>query len=124
MRILVCGSRDWTDSNTIYQKLSRYPDNTIVIHGACRGADRLAGTAAKCLGMPIMEFPADWQKYGKSAGPIRNQQMLDEGKPDLVIACHDDLENSKGTKDMVARALKAKLPIIYATSTNRSESTS
>lgn len=124
MRILVCGSRDWTDSNTIYQKLSRYPDNTIIIHGAARGADRLAGAAAKCLGMPVVEFPADWDRYGRAAGPIRNQQMLDEGKPDLVIACSDDLENSKGTKDMVTRSLKAKLPVIYLTSTSKSESTS
>lgn len=62
-----------------------------------------------------LPFPAKWKEFGRAAGPIRNQQMLDEGKPELVLAFHDDLENSKGTKDMVGRAMKADLPVILYT---------
>lgn len=52
-------------------------------------------------------YPALWNKYGKSAGPIRNQQMLD-----IVYAFTYDLENSRGTRDMVLRARKTKIPVI------------
>jgi len=53
-----------------------------------------------------MSFPADWKSYGKGAGPIRNQLMLDEGKPDLVLAFHNDISSSRGTADMIRRAKK------------------
>lgn len=56
-------------------------------------------------------YPADWEKHGKAAGPIRNQQMLTEGKPDIVVAFSDNLSNSKGTADMCRRAHKAGLPV-------------
>ena len=61
--------------------------------------------------MRVLAFPADWDKYHKAAGHIRNQQMLTEGKPTLVLAFHHDLARSKGTKDMVRRALKAGLAV-------------
>jgi hypothetical protein len=58
-----------------------------------------------------MEYPAQWHKYGRAAGPIRNQQMLAEGKPDLVLAFHDDIDGSRGTKDMVNRARRAGVKV-------------
>ncbi len=76
----------------------------------CRGADFLAVKAARACGIPYVEFPAEWERFGKSAGPIRNQKMLDEGKPDLVIAFHEDLEKSRGTKDMISRAFRKGIP--------------
>jgi hypothetical protein len=63
----------------------------------------MAGMAAKVLGFPIWEFPADWDTHGRSAGPLRNRKMLDT-KPDLVIAFHGNLNASKGTKNMVHQA--------------------
>lgn len=107
-RVLVCGSRDWTDKFVISYLLIFYDS---VIHGGCRGADQLAGEAAAELGIPVQVFPAAWDKYGKAAGPIRNQQMLDEGKPTKVVAFHDDLENSKGTMDMIRRAHRAGISV-------------
>jgi hypothetical protein len=106
MVVLVCGSRDYTDYGKIYDYLKNI-DASLVIAGGCRGADTLAVRAAKACGYPFWEFPADWQRFGKAAGPIRNQSMLDEGQPDLVIAFHKHLEQSKGTKDLITRA-KAK----------------
>lgn len=59
-------------------------------------------------GISAEGFPADWRKYGKSAGPLRNQQMIDEGKPDLVVA----FPGGTGTADMVRRAKAAGIRVI------------
>lgn len=110
MRLLVCGDRNWTDKIAIRREISRIkPD--VVIHGGCRGADMIANDIAKNMGIPHQCFRADWVKYGLRAGPIRNTQMIKEGKPDLVIAFHSNIENSKGTKDMVNKAKQHKTPV-------------
>ncbi|KKN05312.1 hypothetical protein LCGC14_1088550 [marine sediment metagenome] len=108
MRILVCGSRIWKDREGIKVNLASYAaHDPVVIHGGARGADTIAGEVAKELGFEVEVFPADWNKHGKTAGFIRNQQMLDEGKPDRLLAFH--LNNSRGTQDMIDRAQKAGL---------------
>lgn len=112
MRLLICGDRNWSDSDLIYEqflKLVKLPD--VVIEGEARGADALGRNCALALKIPVSPYPALWDVYGKGAGPIRNQQMLDEGKPTHVWAFHDDIENSKGTKDMVTRARAAGLVV-------------
>jgi hypothetical protein len=111
MRVLVCGDRNWFEYNTILQTLSALGGTHTLIHGAARGADTMASLAATQLRWETKPFPAQWDLYGKGAGPIRNQQMLDEGKPDKVIAFHHDIKNSKGTADMVRRAKKAGIPV-------------
>lgn len=114
MRILVCGDRNWTDEATILRRLEEYRPiarEVVVIHGAARGADTLGRAIAEGLGYRILGFPANWRRYGRAAGPIRNQQMLDEGRPDLVLAFHNDIQNSRGTRDMVARARLAGIPV-------------
>lgn len=123
MKILVCGDRNWTDREKIIQQLrilrevskvlgaewrTRYPMR--IIHGAARGADRIAGEEGKKLGFEVIEYPADWS-IGRAAGVIRNQVMLDDGKPDFVLAFHSNIEESKGTKDMVRRARQALIPV-------------
>lgn len=121
MRVLICGSRTWTDKKAVGVVLSGLVVEgsgcLTVIHGGARGADTLAAESAAWVicddfDLPeIVAFPADWTTHGKAAGPIRNQQMLDEGKPDVVWAFTDDLAASKGTADMVRRARKAGLPV-------------
>ena len=112
MRILICGDRDWKLFGPIMRELrARRKDVTVVIHGCARGADTVAGKVAYSLGIKVERYPADWTKYGKGAGPIRNQQMLDDGKPDLVLAFHEDIASSKGTADMVRRAKEAGIPV-------------
>jgi hypothetical protein len=112
MRVLVCGDRNWTDEAAIARVLFNLPADTVLIHGAARGADSIAGRVGERLGFEVLKFPADWEKFGRAAGPIRNQQMLDEGKPDLVIAFHPNLAASKGTKDMVKKARKHGIKVI------------
>ena len=111
-RILICGDRDYKDWLKVQDYLKTIPRTAIIIHGGAKGADSLAGNLATSLKMKIIKFPADWNKYGKAAGVLRNQQMLDEGHPDLVVYFHKDIENSKGTKDMVTRAIDNKIKTI------------
>lgn len=113
MTLLVCGGREWVDRDLIRSVLTaavRGWGVVRVVHGDCRGADRIAGEVAGELGLPVRRIPADWKRYGKRAGPIRNQLMLDECSPDAVIGFHADLANSSGTKDMVRRAENKGLP--------------
>lgn len=100
MKILVCGGRDFTNVHLLHKTLDHllkeYKFDTI-IEGDARGADRMAGRWADENHLEHLIFPAQWQKFGNRAGPIRNLQMLDEGKPDLVIA----FPGGKGTAHMV-----------------------
>lgn len=111
MRLLVCGSRHWTDGDLILRELSALQGVEVVIEGEAPGADTLARRAAEQLGIPVLPFPADWDRYGRGAGPRRNQQMLDDGHPDLVLAFSEDLNSSRGTADMCARARRAGAPV-------------
>jgi hypothetical protein len=104
LTILGCGDREWTQYEPVQKELLNYlGKNVLVVHGDARGADTIVGEVASQLDFDVLAIPADWQTYGRSAGPIRNQVMLDQ-QPDIVLAFHDDIENSKGTKDMVKRA--------------------
>jgi hypothetical protein len=107
-RVLVCGSRNWTNQKFIYEKLQEYARHTI-IEGGAEGADLIAKDCARLLELYCEEYPADWHKYGRAAGCIRNQQMLVEGKPDLVMAFF--MPGSKGTTDMVRRAIEVGIPV-------------
>ena len=112
--ILICGSRGLTSGAAIRAALEAEPPELVarVLHGACRGADVLASAAAEALGLEAVAVPADWSRYGRSAGPKRNAAMLEMLVPgDEVWAFHPDIENSRGTKDMVARARQAGYPV-------------
>lgn len=114
-RILVCGSRDYDNYPKIYNTLKSYMTlssldsmyKVVVIEGECKGADLLAKKAALKLGYDVLAYPAEWDKYGKAAGPIRNAQMLTEGKPDLVLVFHPNISKSKGTLNMINLTKKA-----------------
>lgn len=110
MRVLVCGDRHWTDTEFIYNTLDRlalevYID--CIIEGDAIGVDRIAGFWARSHSIDNFKYPADWNNWGKRAGPIRNYEMLLKGNPDLVVSFHDDLRNSRGTKHMMEIAEKA-----------------
>lgn len=106
MRVLVCGGRDFSDYDLVERTLAPMwkPHETVLIHGDAPGADRLAESWLRrqfpVLDHEIERYPADWSSHGRAAGPIRNQQMIDIGKPDLVIA----FPGGRGTADMVRRA--------------------
>lgn len=110
-RALVCGGRKFKSPmllDRVLSKLHAKRHFSLVIHGAASGADTLAGLWAKANGIPVLSFPADWTRYSNRAGPLRNQQMIDEGKPDLVVAFRGNV----GTSDMIRRAKRARIEII------------
>ncbi len=115
MRVLVTGGREYWDYQKILNALVEFGGKDaieVVIHGDARGADTLAKKAAKALGIPHLPFPIpkeDWKIHGKFAGSMRNQKMIDEGNPDLVLAFPDP--NSRGTWDMVYRAKANGIPV-------------
>lgn len=110
-RVLVCGGRNFSDWALLKSQLdaeNKKHQFSILIHGGAPGADTLAKTWAAISGIPELQFLALWQTNGRAAGPIRNQQMIDEGKPELVIA----FPGGRGTADMVKRAVQHQITVI------------
>lgn len=107
---LVTGDRDWTNIEIIADEMSSWASDTILIHGDARGADRIARACAETFGMEHRAYPYI-SVLGFAGGPARNRQMLREN-PDVVeiVAFHDDILNSKGTKDMLKVGRDAGIP--------------
>ena len=109
-KALVCGGRDYADSARVFRVLDAAAERLgvdFIIQGGARGADYLAWQWADVRGVKVGTFNADWKAHGKQAGSIRNQQMLDEGRPDLVLA----FPGGVGTNDMIRRAEASGLPV-------------
>jgi hypothetical protein len=110
MRLLVCGSRHYDDRDYLYScldELAAVLKISCIIEGEAPGADLMSREWAESRGVPFDPYPADWKAHGRAAGPIRNRQMLAEGKPDLVVAF--PLSSSRGTRDMIEVARSAEV---------------
>ncbi len=116
MRVLVCGGRDYHDldhvHNTLCELDAKRGPISCVIHGAT-GADTEGMIWAQMMAsssrtIKHAPFVADWRTFGRAAGPMRNQRMLTDGKPDLVVA----FPGGKGTADMVRRAKQAGVEVM------------
>lgn len=111
VRVVFCGGRRYADAgrvSAVMERLAReHRGRIVIIQGGANGADRLAAQAAMELGLTCETWPADWTRYGRGAGPIRNQAMLDSGA-DLVVA----FPGGRGTADMVKRARAAGVPVV------------
>lgn len=118
-RVLVCGSRDFSDRKVIRAFLRElsvrerfHPGERItIVHGAARGVDRWAGEDAAALGFDVEAHPADWKAHGKRAGLIRNAHMLSLGCT-RVVAFWDG--KSRGTQHMIriAREANARVTVV------------
>jgi len=109
LRVLVCGGRKFSDYEQMDEILDRV-NPSVLIQGGATGADSLAHDWAKrrlSEDNRITE-KADWNKYGKSAGFLRNQKMIDDHHPDLVIA----FDGGNGTAHMIRTAKKAKIRLL------------
>jgi YspA, cpYpsA-related SLOG family len=111
MRVLICGDRNWTDRRRIGWYLKTLPIGSVVIHGNAPGVDRIADELARELGLEVIAYPAQWWRYGRAAAPLRNKQMIDEGRPDKVAYAHDELDASIETKMMLSQARNAGIPV-------------
>jgi len=111
MRVLVCGGRAFVDQALLEEVLDRLHHArvfTVLIEGDARGADRMAGAWAEAQGIAHEVFRADWDGLGAKAGPIRNRQMLEQGRPDLVVA----FPGRSGTGHMKRIAQAAGIEVI------------
>lgn len=116
MKVLVCGGRDYTDRDKVYQTLhdlytggksGHNEPLSMVIHGGASGADALAGEWARLRGVAEVCVPANWKVHGRSAGPLRNHWML-ELRPDMVVA----FPGGYGTAHMVKIARSVGIPVV------------
>lgn len=123
LRILVTGSRDWADANTVLTALTAtatahgakhgltiadWRHFTTVVHGACpTGADHFADVWAKCYGWKVERHPADWSQ-GRRAGPLRNAHMVSLGADVCAAFIRND---SRGASGCMALAMDAGIPI-------------
>mmetsp|Transcript_68560 Transcript_68560/g.161171 ORF Transcript_68560/g.161171 Transcript_68560/m.161171 type:complete len:173 (+) Transcript_68560:67-585(+) len=121
LTVLVSGSRNWSDRSIVHSQLTRIAQTLpkekgtpLLVHGNCRGLDLLAASVALELKWEVSAQPAEWSKLGRRAGPIRNQQMLDEFSPDICLAFPFSTSTG-GTVDMIRRmrkyASKAPKPV-------------
>ena len=116
-RILVTGSRNWTDVDKVRRTLGLFlPDPYGVdimpelVHGDARGLDRMAAMIWQDWMGPTMAYPAQWDLYGNAAGPIRNQAMVDAGGYSVCLAF--PIGESRGTRDCMDRARKAGILVL------------
>lgn len=115
MRILITGSRDWVDVTFVEDKLASFTENiesasiTLVSGHCLTGADAIAEAFAKQLGWQVERHPADWSRYGKQAGFVRNDYMVKLGA-DLCLAFIKD--NSKGATMSATLAEKVNIPTV------------
>jgi hypothetical protein len=108
MKLLVCGGREFNDFDKMSKVLSEYTGEITLAHGNCKGTDRLAEQYALEHNWNVVPYPANWALYGKSAGPLRNQKMLVDFKPDVVVA----FPGGKGTEDMIYKVKRAGIKLV------------
>ena len=112
MKLAIVGSRDFDDYDKLKESIPfEAPDISVIISGGAKGADTLGWRFAATMGIPTLIFKPEWDKLGKKAGFIRNQQIVDAC--DMVLAFWDG--KSKGTEHTISLAKKAKKPtfIVY-----------
>lgn len=119
-RVLVCGGRDYDNRERLFRVLDQALQaatlagkSFTLIHGGCRGADTLAHVWATerqitIQGGDIRVYEADWERYKKAAGPIRNKLMLTSEHPHVIIAC----KGGNGTAHMMKIGREAGVPVL------------
>ncbi|TWP51463.1 DUF2493 domain-containing protein [Lentzea tibetensis] len=106
-RVLVTGSRDWSDVHRLRRMLAVvracYP-TAVLVHGGCRGADRIAAHIWRGWGLPTEEHQPDWKQHGKAAGPRRNRHMVQLGADVCVAFLHPESRGSVQTAVLAEQA--------------------
>jgi len=111
-RIIICGDRNYDNWQNMIAVFDEHldPKNDIIIEGGAWGADLMAEAIGLNRGFDVEMFEADWNTYGRAAGPIRNTEMIGSNI-DTVFAFHKDITKSKGTKDTVKRAERSQITV-------------
>jgi hypothetical protein len=110
-RVMMTGSREWAELRVIRDALRSYlSEGQVLVEGEARGADQIARMEASHLGVHVLGFPAPWGQLGRAAGMRRNEVML-AMRPSIVLAFHDELKASRGTRGACRIAWDLGLPI-------------
>ena len=115
MKIVFTGDRNWNNLERVRQVFATLSRDAVIIVGDCRGADYLVNQVAKEYNHVVKVYKAYWDKYGDSAGPIRNKKMIDDETPNIIIAFHNDITNSKGTKNTLNEGKLQSIPCYLVT---------
>jgi len=107
-RVAIVGSREGFEPGRAAEYVTHLPKSTVIVSGGARGIDREAETAARVRGMQVDIYPADWERYGKSAGFIRNQAIVENC--DRVVAFWNG--ESKGTHHTIDLACERGKPVL------------
>jgi hypothetical protein len=110
MVVIVCGGRNFEDRHFVFKALDAFHHKhpiTLLVHGGAQGADNMGRLWARERRIPIRAYMAEWDKYGGTAGPIRNRKMLEEQLPQAVIA----FPGGSGTRHMVKIAKEANVKV-------------
>jgi hypothetical protein len=112
MRVMVTGGRDYGDAQRVFEALDAIHQHrgpiTCVMQGGAAGADAFARTWADLSGVDLISFQPDWKKRGRRAGPERNREMVQVGKPDLVLA----FPGRNGTANAIDEGRRAGIEVI------------
>ena len=112
MKVIIAGSRGLRDQRIVTAAMQKAEFEkgikpTAIICGEARGADLLGKRWAQANGIDVISMPAEWDKHGRSAGPIRNGEMAELA--DALVAVWDG--ESVGTRDMIRKANKRNIPV-------------
>jgi len=110
MRIIIAGGRDFIDVDLLWSTMDALLEgvqDVTIVSGGARGADKMGERYADSKNLPVQRYPADWNKYGKQAGYLRNAEMA--ANADALVAFWD--KKSNGTRHMIDLAKKAGLTI-------------
>ncbi len=111
MRLLIAAGRHLEDAALIRRALMRahaIRPITVVIHGSSGRLGAITEEWARAQHLHVVRYPANWRAFGKRAGLIRNAFMLEDARPDMVLA----LPGGSDTRDLIARAHSARVPVI------------
>jgi hypothetical protein len=114
--VVVTGSRSWECFDLAVRVLSdlvtRTPEGFVIHHGDAKGVDASFKHAARFVGVEQVPHRADWNRWGRGAGPRRNEEMIGLG-PDVVLAFHPEIEKHGGTHGCVCLALDVGVPVYH-----------
>lgn len=114
IRLVVFGGRDFNNPDLLNHYLNHLATLYVIeigMDGDARGADRMGRDWGKRRAIPWLIFKAEWTRYGGPAGPIRNQRIIDEGRPSYGVAFPDGVPGHNGTADMTERCRIAGVPV-------------
>lgn len=124
-KVVFTGDRNWTNKRKVEQTCDKLPPGTIIVVGDCSGLDYLITEYGKSKGLEVKVYKAQWNVYGLAAGPLRNKLMnrfieIENEKPDMIFAFHNNIEKSKGTINTLNIGRKSGIPCYLFTDTSES----